>query len=79
MGVGHSGDGPKGTYDDRTCVMGVISLSKDAPQECFNGWQHGHLDGLHAVTFSVQQPWHGTLVAFVDVGFTFLLIVQYCR
>jgi hypothetical protein len=66
LGVGHSGEGPEGDYEDRTCVMGVSFLAKEGPQECFNGCRHWSLGWFANHQITVQPPWHGKLVAFVD-------------
>jgi hypothetical protein len=70
LGVGHSGEGPEGEYEDRSCVMGVSFLERDSPQECFNGWRNWSLDWFvnQQVTVDPVQngPWVGNLAAFVD-------------
>ncbi len=58
-------------YEDRSCVMGVSFVSKDGPQECFNGWRHFALDWYADRELGVDpvhsgESWGGKLAAFVD-------------
>jgi hypothetical protein len=70
LGLCHSGEGLEGSYEDRSCIMGVSYLQKDGPQECFNGLNNWQLDWFvnHQVTVDpvANGPWGGNLAAFVD-------------
>ena len=81
LGFGHSGEyhnivsrllgeGPEGSYEDRSCIMGVSYQHMKLPQECYNGlknWFAGWFTS-HQVTVDpvANGPWGGNLAAFVD-------------
>jgi hypothetical protein len=82
-GLGHSGEGNEGNYEDRTCSMGVSFPEPDGPQECYNGWRHWYLGWFRSrqvvVNPLVNGPWSGKLAAFVDypdIGEEYFVILR---